>query len=309
MSHLEFVSFASTDRLKLPGLLYTPAKPTQKAAIWLHGMGDNAVFYKPELINALGQALANKGIALLAFNNRGAHNAKSLKFIDEALPEEDRRFQGGTNYELISDAIKDIDGSVAYLKGKGFSTFYLLGHSTGASKVCVYNEKASTTSFNKYVLAGPGDDNGLLFTELGEKKFWQALKYAAQSIEFKLLHIMPKYTGLYPFSAEAAYDLLNPDGDRNAFPFYEATVERLGKKRLFDEYQNIRIPTLVIFGENDEYTSTAGGTESALGLFMKYTTNDMLKRTDFTTVAGGNHSFHGVEVDFARKVADWLADE
>jgi predicted esterase len=59
---LELGSFLTTDGLKLPSLLYAPDKPTQRAAVWLHGMGDNGIFYRPERINALGEALTKRGI-------------------------------------------------------------------------------------------------------------------------------------------------------------------------------------------------------------------------------------------------------
>jgi len=304
--NLELVSILATDKLLLPGLLFTPAKPTNKIAIWLHGMGDSAVFYKPALVNALGKELTNKGIALLAFNNRGAHNAKTLKLADEALPEEDRRYQGGTYYEKIADCVKDIDGAVAYVKQHDFSTFYLLGHSNGANKICAYHVRAKHNPFSKYVLAGPGDDTGLMFSELGAKQFWETLNYAARFVKTDPFHILPKYSGLYAFSAQSAWDIINPDGDYNTFPFYECTAERLGKKRLFDEYQQIDRPTLVIFGENDEYTYTAGGSKPALNLFMKHTSNARLKQTDFTTVPATDHSFHDAETAFAKQVADWL---
>lgn len=307
MSHVEFIGFASTDRLNLPGLLYTPAATTKKAAIWLHGMGDSGVFYSPERINALGEALAAKHIALLAFNNRGAHNRKTLRVADEALPEEDRRYQGGTHYELINDCVKDIDGAVAFLKQRAYSTFYLLGHSTGANKICVYQVRAKHNPFSKYVLAGPGDDTGLMFDELGAKQFWQALRYAARFTKTHPLRIMPKYTGMHPFSVQSAWDILNPDGAYNTFPFYECVTERLGKKRLFDEYRQITIPTLVLFGEKDEYASTAGGARQALDLFIQHTSNTRLKRTDFNLVPDADHSFHGAEAAFAKQVADWLA--
>src|SRR5262249_23477065 len=92
---LELVSILSSDKLELPGLLYRTDRDTRKAAVWLHGLGDNAVFYKPAEINSLAAGLAEQGIALLAFNNRGAHLGRTLKIADESLPEEDRRFQGG----------------------------------------------------------------------------------------------------------------------------------------------------------------------------------------------------------------------
>ncbi|HXR49643.1 MAG TPA: alpha/beta hydrolase [Verrucomicrobiae bacterium] len=304
---LEFVSFLATDKVKLPGLLYTPQSSTKKAAVWLHGMGDNGVFYNPKRMNALGEALTEKGIAFLAFNNRGAHNSKGLSIDDESLPEEDRRYPGGTYYEKVADCVHDIDGAVHFLKACGFSELYLLGHSTGANKICAYHVRVSKNPFSKYVLAGPGDDTGLFFTDLGPKRFWQAVQYAARAVsEGDPLKTMPKYTGMYPFSAQSAWDILNPDGDYNTFPYYEFTTERLGQKQLFEEYQKINRPTLVIIGEHDEYMTTAGSAAGALEILLKHTPNAMMKHHDFTLLPGADHSFHDSEQAFAEQVAGWL---
>jgi pimeloyl-ACP methyl ester carboxylesterase len=120
---------------------------------------------------------------------------------------------------------------------------------------------------------------------------------------------MPKYTGMHPFSAQSAWDILNPDGAYNTFPLYEAARERLGKKPLFKEYRQLDRPTLVIFGDQDEYTAHVGGADAALKLFMKHTGNNQLKHTDFTLVTDADHSFNGHQADFAKKTADWLAYE
>jgi len=305
---LELASFLTTDNLTLPALLYQPDKTTKRAAIWLHGMGDNGIFYRPERINALGKALTKQGIALLGFNNRGAHHAKRLSIADETLPEDDRGYQAGTYYERIADSVYDIDGAVNYLKYRGFAEFYLLGHSTGANKVCVYHAKSQKSPFSKYVLAGAGDDTGLFFASLGAKKFWAALSYAAEAVTSgDGLKIMPKYSGMHPFSAQATWDILNPDGDYNTFPFYEYTDERLGTKPLFTEYKSIDRPTLVIYGEEDEYTSTAGGAADARDILLEQTSNQMLKQIDFMLVPEADHSFHGHESEFAQRVAEWLA--
>lgn len=305
---LQLISLLATDKVKLPGLLYAPDKSARKAVVWLHGMGDNGVFYNSERLNALAEALADRGIALLAFNNRGAHNKKSLKLVDETLPEEDRRYPGGTHYELIADCVHDIDGAARFLKDRGFTELYLAGHSTGANKICAYHVRAKDNPFRKYVLAGPGDDVGLFFRQLGEKQFWQALRYAAKYSEAEPLRLMPKYTGMHPFSTRSAWDILNPDGAYNIFPFYEAAVERLGEKPLFAEYRKIDKPTLVIAGEHDEATALEGGAEQALDLLLARTSNAMLKKVDFQLVPNADHGFHEAEADFAKRVADWLAE-
>jgi len=308
MNKLQFVSITSSDKLLLPGLLYTPKQATKKAAIWLHGMGDTGIFYSPPRINALGDSLTAKNIALLTFNNRGAHNSKSLRIDDESLPEDERHYQGGTYYEKIADCVHDIDGAVAFLRKQGFSTLYLLGHSTGANKICAYHARAKQNPFTKYVLASPGDDSGDYYANLGKKKFWQALKLAEQLIaKHKPLHTMPMYSGMYPFSAQAAFDILDPDGAYNTFPYYEESVERIGHKQLFKEYRTFDRPTMVIFGEKDEFVITDGGSAAAADMLKKYLPTATQASSIFKLVREADHSFHDHETEFAETVASWLA--
>jgi pimeloyl-ACP methyl ester carboxylesterase len=288
---LELIQLLSTDKLKLPGLLYTPEKRTKKAAIWLHGMGESGIFYNPQRTNALGQALTDQGITLLSFNNRGAGNTKSL-----AITDSEDRFQGGTNYEVIADCVKDIDGAVQFLKDKKYNEFYLLGHSSGANKICVYNQTAPKNPFSKFVLAGPGDDIGLLYSSLGKDLFTKALNLARDRTK-------------QGNGAQSTYDLLNPNGSYNTFPYYEATTERLGNKVLFKEYRQIRIPTLVVLGENDEGANTAGSVSDALIMFEDNSHSSIVNSCGFLTIPETDHGFHGSEEKFAKSVASWLARE
>jgi pimeloyl-ACP methyl ester carboxylesterase len=308
MSKLQLVSITSSDKLTMPGLLYTPKEATKKAAIWLHGMGDTGTFYSPPRINALGNSLTSKNIALLTFNNRGAHNAKTLRIDDESLPEDQRNYQGGTHFEKIADCVRDIDGAVAFLHKQGFSTLYLLGHSTGANKICAYHVRAKHNPFHKYVLAGPGDDSGQYYAELGNKKFWRAIEHAKQLIaNNKPLHIMPLASGMHPFSAQSAFDILDPDGAYNTFPFYEETTERIGHKPLFEEYRTFDRPTMVVFGEQDEYATTAGGSAGACAILKKYLPTKIQADSAFELIKEADHSFHDHEAEFAEMVASWLA--
>jgi pimeloyl-ACP methyl ester carboxylesterase len=292
----------------LPGLLYTPDTPTKKAAIWLHGMGDSGVFYSPALPNSLGSSLTAHNIALLAFNNRGAHSSKTLRIDDESLAEDQQRYQGGTYFEKIADCVHDINGAVAFMQEQGYSTLYLLGHSTGANKICAYHVRTKNNPFSKYVLAGPGDDSGGYYAELGKKKFWHSLDQAKHYIAAgKPLHIMPLASGMHPFSAQAALDILDPDGAYNTFPFFEATTERIGHKPLFAEYRTIDRPTLVVFGEHDEYATTAGGAGAALKLLKDYLPAKVHATSAFQLIADADHSFHDAEATFAETVSTWLA--
>lgn len=304
----EHVSFTSSDRLTLPGLLYIPAQPTKRVVVWLHGMGDSGVFYSPKRITTLAAALTEQGIALLAFNNRGAHSSKLLYKDDPQLPKAEQRYQAGTNYELIADCVADIDGAADFLKMRDFNELYLAGHSTGANKICVYDALQPAKPFSKYVLAGPGDDVGLWYQSLGARKFGRALDYAQAAVKAgKPLKIMPKYSGLQPFSAQSAADILDPDGHYDTFPYYEARHGLLGRQPLFDKYARITKPMLVIAGEHDGAAATAGSAAAALDLLRDHTNPACRAASEFQLVSGADHSFHDAEAAFARQITDWLA--
>lgn len=304
----EILIVESTDKLELPAVLYTPTGKTKKAAIYLHGNGDSGVFYQSKTINALGSELVRRGIAFLALNNRGARYKKKLVVAGSGTPGQEDKVMGGAHYELIEDCAKDIDGAIKLLERKGFRDFYLIGFSTGANKICVYDKLAKQNKVSRYVHAGPGDDSGLFYNEIGEKCFKLSLNYAQAAIRAgNPLKVMPKYTGMHPFSAQSAYDILDPNGPYNTFPYFEATTRRLGKKPLFEEYKKITKPQLVVFGESDEFTYTGGGTRGCLNLLRAATSKESLPESDFVVVPKTDHGFHGQELAMAKMVAEWLA--
>ncbi|HET9174280.1 MAG TPA: DUF1749 domain-containing protein [Candidatus Saccharimonadales bacterium] len=307
--HLELTQFLSTDNLVLPGLLYTPDVPTSRVFVWLHGMGDGGIFYSQERITALAKKLTQQGIAFFPFNNRGAHNSKTLRQVSDDPETDDGSYQAGTYYEKIVDCVADIDGAVTFLKRRGMHEFILGGHSTGANKICVYHALADDHNpFTRYVLAGPGDDSGIHFRELGASTFQKALAYAKRAIERGTpLTTMPLYTGMHPFSAQSALDILDPNGAYNTFPLYEATTARIGTKQLFAEYRTIQLPMLVLYGEHDEYTDATGGTAAALDTFRSFTHPSVQESSQFALIPDTDHGFHGQELAFARCIAKWVA--
>jgi len=75
MNDPKYVQIKTEDGLTLPGLLYE-ASTTKEVMINLHGNGSSSIFYQDEQMNDFAEALNKKGISLLLFNNRGAHNIK-----------------------------------------------------------------------------------------------------------------------------------------------------------------------------------------------------------------------------------------
>lgn len=297
------VHFLSTDNLRLPGLLYEPEIKTKQAAIFLHGCGSSSIFYKPEM-NIFADIFTRHNIAFFPFNNRGAHLIKTLKQESGNEESEAERITAGTYYEIISDCTKDIDGAIHFLRGQGFETFYLIGHSTGANKIAVYHYNNTKNPISKYILLAGGDDTGLTYEMMGEKRFKQALTRCEKELRNgNGDKPVPKYIYPEPYSFRALYDVINPEGDYNTFPFYEyLNNQKLSAKPLFREYQSINKPVLVVYGEHDEFCY--GNVPACIEALKEHTKS----QTDaaFEIIPETGHGFDGKEKELGGLMARWL---
>jgi pimeloyl-ACP methyl ester carboxylesterase len=296
----ELVHFLTTDSLRLPGLLFNKNN-SNKVALYLHGNGTASIFYSP-LMNILADELAKHNTTFFPFNNRGAHLIKSLKRIKNDTTE---RVTYGTAYELINECVFDIDGAIEFLKTKGFDTFYLIGESTGANKIVVYHYLKKKSPFTKYVLLAGGDDTGIYYREQGETRFKLFLSKAQQKIKAGSgTDLVPPSMSPMPYSFQSLYDVMNPDGLYNIFPFTEyANNLHLSSKKLFSEFQRIDKQTLVIYGEMDEYCF--GSVKENCEILKKHTSNKDI--FTFEVIPGADHGFTDKETELSKIVASWMA--
>ena len=300
MQEPRFVEFKTGDGLPLPGLLYYP-KGSKKVLINLHGNGSSSVFYDEFENRILARALAKKGISLLAFNNRGAHIIKKINVKKNGRVER-KRF--GMAYEKIKDCILDIDAAIKYLEGRGFNEFSLIGFSTGANKICVYNYYKTKNKVSKYILVGGGDDTGIYYNQLGKVKFYDLLNKSREEIKKgKGGEIItdPRLIQEEIFSYTGFWDIANPDGDYNCFPFFEVINKvKLSKKPLFRYFESIKKPALVVYGELDEYAW--GDVPKVVDILKKYKPD-----LSYKIIKNADHGCSGKEEELASAVVNWLA--
>lgn len=294
----EIVEFLTPDGLTLPGLLYE-ASHKKAVVIHLHGNGTSSVFYSQKTNEIFARAYAKRGISVLFFNNRGANLIKRLTV---RRGECEKRQPYGMAYEKIKECVPDIDGALAFLKGRGYRVLYLSGTSTGANKICVYHHYRPHNPIKKYVLICGGDDTGIYYQGLGKKKFWRLLALAKRRIKARRGdEILPELLPAFVFSAKGFYDIAHPDGDYNVFPFYELLGRaRLSKKPLLRHFRAINKPSLVVYGSKDEY---AWGAVPTLV--------DRLQRENpalnYLVIKGADHRFTKHEEELATHVAKWLS--
>ena len=293
----EFVEFQTKDGLTLPGLLYR-GKKDKAVVIYLHGNGSSSVFYDEVENRPLASALAKKNISTLYFNNRGAHIIKKLNV---RVGKRDERKRFGMAYEKIKECIEDVDGAISFLKKQGYRKFYLAVASTGANKICVYNFYKPKNDVEKYILLCGGDDTGIYYHTLGKSKFWRLLAEAKKKTKAKhgeeiIKEILPDEF----FSYIGFFDIANPDGDYNIFPFYEVLRRvKLSTKPLFRHFKSIRKPTLVVYGDKDEYAW--GNVPKVVEILKSYQ-----PKLVYRIIKGADHGFKNRENQLAGIMASWL---
>jgi pimeloyl-ACP methyl ester carboxylesterase len=284
----ELVRFEATDGIPLAGVLFEPKRATKRAVIFLHGTGGSSVF-ESKRTNVLAAELVREGVAYFPFNNRGAH---VMRRMGDAM--------GGFSYEVIRECVHDIDGAIRELRRRGYRDLTLVGHSTGANKIAVYDHYKPRNPIQRYVLLGGGDDTGLLYEQLGPRRFAAALTKARAMIKARRgMELAPPSISKLPMSWRAFYDTANPDGDYNVFPILEAMRGvRLSRRPRFRYLRAIRKPALFLYGQNDEYCiDSASRTVAVLAAALGAKPN-----VELAIMADADHGFSGKEAELARLI-------
>ncbi len=113
------------------------------------------------------------------FDNRGANLVNKL-LVNKNGAQEKRLF--GSAYELINDSVFDINAAIDFVNKLGYEEIYLIGGSTGANKICIYDHYREKNPVGKYVLISGGDDIGYYINKLGREKYQKLLEESIEKI-------------------------------------------------------------------------------------------------------------------------------
>lgn len=141
----ELLHTYTADGLMLEGVRHGSAS-SDLAVVYTHGL-TSSVFRKGHVL--IGRALAEAGCTVIAGNNRGSGLAYPLP--QRSGP----RVLGGSWFERLADAPKDLDAWIDVALGAGAKSIVLLGHSLGAIKAVVYASERADGRLAGLVLASP----------------------------------------------------------------------------------------------------------------------------------------------------------
>lgn len=284
------IRFEATDGVSLAGLLFEPKRRTTRAAIYLHGTGGSSVF-ESSRTNLLAAEFTAENIAYFPFNNRGATLMKHLN----------GKPRGGMAYERIRECVFDIDGAVRELRRRGYRDLTLIGHSTGANKIAVYDHYKPRNFVKRYVLLAGGDDTGMIYDQLGPRHYAAALARARTLRNSDAL--VPPSISPAVMSWRAWYDMANPDGDYNVFPFLEVLRGvKLSRRAKFRYVRAIRKPTLILYGDRDQYLF--GDVSRCVEIVADAV--GPKPNIEIAVLEDADHGFGGREGELARVIIDWL---
>ena len=268
----ELVRISSIDEIEQVGVLYTPNEDTDKIVIHVHGLNGN--FYENRFLDTLAKSYTDKNYAFLTFNNRGTG------FITELLKWNDFPVIGGC-LEKFKDCILDIDGIVNWIKRKGYKEIILEWHSYGCNKVIYYYNHKKDNNIKQIVLLAPCDIPSLCKKFLSEEEYKKAKEESARLVKENMENELIDFSVMANGKISAwtfYYDFL-PKGE-NDFIRY-----RDGVNAKSEVLNSINIPTLVLFGNEDECVLT-----ESIEIVEWYLKNN-LKDCEIQVIEGADHLY------------------
>ena len=283
--NVELVNVETRDGVRLDGILRVPSGSGSSRigadlVILHHGVTGN--FYHPGMFDQYGDALLDRGSAVLRVNNRG-HDP-----ISRAVVGTEAR-QIGSAYEDMDECIYDWEAWVDFAQAQGYRNICLWGHSLGATKTILYMAKKHDPRVKCVVAGSPPrcSYSAYISTEEGPE-FERIISQAKNHID--------------EGHPEALLDVDIP------FPLLltaEIFLQKYGPEEKYDivkHIPNVRVPMLIMIGTEEAQTITG-----FKGLPAKVDTlAQELETLTFASIPGADHSYTHQRDYVWGVVSDWL---
>jgi len=283
----KFIRIITEDQLILQGLIYEPAKPSNKAYLHIHGMAGN--FYENRFLDAMAEEITSAGYAFLSINTRGHDIIADFPIVGS----EEKYKRIGDAYEIFEECLLDIKPAIDYLQKNGYAEIILCGHSLGAVKVAYYVAKTQDGRVKKLILMSPPDMVGLAEKESNHNDLLrQAQKMISEDRGGELLPF--KIWDWCYLSANTYVNMNTRDYPVDVFNTYDKN-----KSSILSE---IKIPVFAFLGGKDDAAILPIG--EALETIKVKAINAPIFDTDI--IEGAPHSYFNRESIMAKKIVEWL---
>ncbi len=288
----ELREIVTKDKLVHQGIYYRPTKPRKIAILWVHGL--SGTFYGDiPLHETFARECEEKGWGYAAFHNRGHDLIAGVRKLDGTPPKGYSYFLAGAGQEVFEESVLDLDAAISFLADQGFLRVILVGHSTGANKVCYYVATQKDPRVVGAVLAGPMSDR--LDTSLDPKKLKRDMAKMKQMVVQGKGDALQLGYHYFPMTPKRFLSLFGTRSTEDTFD-YGDTDPRMA------HFSRMRLPLLVVLAENDEYADRP--MQKIRDVFDAKATS---KRYKSVMIPRALHKFNGKEKEFVSTVVGWAA--
>lgn len=283
MRPAQVIEIETPTNILLNGLWFGARKP-KRAIIWIHGLASSA-FSKLDIV----EGLANSQTAVITFNNRGYGGSNRLRRYNPKK-KECEYVQGGAAHEVFEECVDDIDGAIAYAKRQGAREIFLAGHSTGCQKSVYYATRKGKTVAGIILLAPISDYAAALHFDRTHKVLKRQARQARTLMQQKKPHALVPGSWL---DAQRFLSLNTPESVEEIFTYAQ-------QHAVPTIYHALKVPTLVLFPEDDEYKDRP---VADIGAWF---VREARMACTLQIITGTNHGFEGKEKETAHAIRTWL---
>ena len=290
MNQFQLVEITTKDKLIHQGIYFEPKTKGKRAFLWVHGL--SSTFYGHiALLEAFTTACEKVGYSFAAFNNRGHDLVSGIRKLDKRKPSGYTHVNGGAGYEDFKTSTFDIEAGIEFLVTRGFSEIILVGHSTGANKVCYFAGKKSYSALAGVVLASPLSDR--LTPEFDLTHTRQNLKHMEELIVKGRANELQLGYHFFPLTPNRFISLVTPHSLEDQFDYGD-------KKPRLTHFRRVKKPLLVILGEADEYLD-----RPAQEIMAVYNAFEQSQKYTGLILPDTLHSYNGKETEVVQSIINW----
>jgi dienelactone hydrolase len=277
------------DNLIHQGIYFEPKKKSEVAILWVHGLSGE--FHSHiATIDAFASRFDDLGYGFASFNTRGAKFIDGVQKRDPSNPKGFIYIPGGAGNEIFGECMYDIDAGIAFLAQQGYEKIFLVGHSTGANKVCFYVGTVDDPRVFGVVLNSPISDR----LEKSKKEIAETLVLMKQMIlEGKGDELLFGYSH-FPMTAKRYLSLYEIGSKEDVFDYGD-------KQPKLTAFSNITKPLYVILGEKDEHAD-----RRVVDIKKVFDAHTKSKKYSSIVVPGALHGFDGMEKKLADLIGAWI---
>ncbi len=297
MKQFYLAEITTKDKLVHQGLYAEPKKPSfakasaGKAILWVHGL--SAAFYSEiHLYETVAETCEKQGWGFALFNNRGHDLIAGIRKYDGTLPNGYSYLPAGAGQEIFEDSILDIEAGIEFLVKQGFKEIVLVGHSTGANKVCYFAATQKNPHVIGVVLSGAMSDR-LEKTISPEKRKKDLASMHRLVKNGKGDELLLGYH-FFPITPKRYISLFEPGTNEDTFDYGD-------KKPKLTYFSNIKLPLMVLLAGADEYADRPMG--DIQNVFDAHATSKQYKSV---IIPGALHKFNGKEQEVVETIVSWI---